>query len=154
MEIVSPHSLPLCLFPRHQMEKITHTHARAMIMLSCAIRLSSSISSKDRLEDGVVGFSLETTDHPFLFHLLYPSPPSISSPPSPFSPSPSLSQVFEGYGQTECTAGATLTLPGDCTAGHVGPPICNNYVKLVDVPDMNYFAQNGEGEVHSIAVGA
>ena len=56
-------------------------------------------------------------------------------------------QVFEGYGQTECTAGATLTLPGDYGAGHVGAPIPCNRIKLVDVKDMNYFAENGEGEV-------
>lgn len=30
----------------------------------------------------------------------------------------SLSQFFEGYGQTECTAGCTLTMPGDWTAGN------------------------------------
>lgn len=36
------------------------------------------------------------------------------------SQSPSLiSQVFEAYGQTECTAGCTFTLPGDWTAGRV-----------------------------------
>lgn len=32
-------------------------------------------------------------------------------------------------------------------AGHVGPPLPCNYIKLVDVPEMNYFAANGEGEV-------
>ncbi|XP_029962498.1 long-chain-fatty-acid--CoA ligase 1-like [Salarias fasciatus] len=56
-------------------------------------------------------------------------------------------QVYEGYGQTECTAGCTVTLPGDWTAGHVGPPLPCNSVKLVDVPEMNYHAVNGEGEV-------
>ncbi|XP_030620571.1 long-chain-fatty-acid--CoA ligase 1 [Chanos chanos] len=56
-------------------------------------------------------------------------------------------QFYEGYGQTECTAGCTITLPGDWTAGHVGPPLPCNYVKLVDVAEMNYFAANGEGEV-------
>ena len=58
--------------------------------------------------------------------------------------------MFEGYGQTECTAGATLTLPGDFGPGHVGPPLSCNIVKLEDVPDMNYFAANGEGEVSGI----
>ncbi|XP_048851563.1 long-chain-fatty-acid--CoA ligase 1a [Brienomyrus brachyistius] len=56
-------------------------------------------------------------------------------------------QFYEGYGQTECTAGCTLSLPGDWTAGHVGAPLPCNLVKLVDVPDMNYFAAKGEGEV-------
>ncbi|XP_076615874.1 long-chain-fatty-acid--CoA ligase 5 isoform X2 [Chaetodon auriga] len=56
-------------------------------------------------------------------------------------------QIFEGYGQTECTAGCTLTTPGDATVGHVGPPLPCNIVKLVDVEEMNYFTSNGEGEV-------
>uniref|UniRef100_A0A3B4URB3 Long-chain-fatty-acid--CoA ligase n=1 Tax=Seriola dumerili TaxID=41447 RepID=A0A3B4URB3_SERDU len=56
-------------------------------------------------------------------------------------------QFYEGYGQTECTAGCTMTVPGDWTAGHVGAPLPCNLVKLVDVPEMNYLAVNGEGEV-------
>ncbi|XP_028423758.1 long-chain-fatty-acid--CoA ligase 5 [Perca flavescens] len=56
-------------------------------------------------------------------------------------------QIFEAYGQTECTAGCTFTMPGDSTSGHVGVPLPCNVVKLVDVEDMNYFASNGEGEV-------
>nr|DBA29128.1 TPA: hypothetical protein GDO54_009385 [Pyxicephalus adspersus] len=56
-------------------------------------------------------------------------------------------QFYEGYGQTECTAGCSLTYPGDWTAGHVGAPMPCNYVKLVDVEEMNYFAAKGEGEV-------
>lgn len=55
--------------------------------------------------------------------------------------------VFEGYGQTECTAAATLTLPGDSSSGQVGPPLVCGEVKLFDVPDMNYFSRNNEGEV-------
>lgn len=55
--------------------------------------------------------------------------------------------VIEGYGQTECTAAATLTLPGDPAAGHVGPPVACNYVKLIDVPEMEYYAKDGKGEV-------
>ncbi|XP_043098982.1 long-chain-fatty-acid--CoA ligase 1a isoform X1 [Puntigrus tetrazona] len=56
-------------------------------------------------------------------------------------------QFYEGYGQTECTAGCTMSLPGDWTAGHVGAPLPCNFVRLVDVAEMNYFAANGEGEV-------
>uniref|UniRef100_A0A8C7GNV3 Long-chain-fatty-acid--CoA ligase n=1 Tax=Oncorhynchus kisutch TaxID=8019 RepID=A0A8C7GNV3_ONCKI len=56
-------------------------------------------------------------------------------------------QLYEGYGQTECTAGCTMTVPGDWTAGHVGAPLPCNSVKLVDVAEMNYLAANGEGEV-------
>ncbi|XP_034038237.1 long-chain-fatty-acid--CoA ligase 1-like [Thalassophryne amazonica] len=54
---------------------------------------------------------------------------------------------YEGYGQTECTAGCTLTVAGDWTAGHVGAPLRCNLIKLVDVAEMNYLAANGEGEV-------
>uniref|UniRef100_A0A146V8A4 Long-chain-fatty-acid--CoA ligase n=1 Tax=Fundulus heteroclitus TaxID=8078 RepID=A0A146V8A4_FUNHE len=56
-------------------------------------------------------------------------------------------QIFEGYGQTECAAACTFTLPGDHTTGHVGVPLPCNFLKLVDVDEMNYFASNGEGEV-------
>lgn len=56
-------------------------------------------------------------------------------------------QFYEGYGQTECTAGSTTTMPGDWTAGHVGAPLPCNDIKLVDVAEMNYYASNGEGEV-------
>ncbi|KAL5484650.1 hypothetical protein EMCRGX_G021180 [Ephydatia muelleri] len=55
--------------------------------------------------------------------------------------------VFEGYGQTECTAGASATLVGEHESGHVGPPLTCNYIKLMDVKDMNYFAENNEGEI-------
>ncbi|MEE6460824.1 hypothetical protein FKM82_001113 [Ascaphus truei] len=56
-------------------------------------------------------------------------------------------QFYEGYGQTECTAGCSLTVPGDWTAGHVGAPMPCNQIKLVDVEEMQYFAAKGEGEV-------
>lgn len=56
-------------------------------------------------------------------------------------------QVYEAYGQTECTAGCTFTSPGDWTSGHVGAPLTCNYVKLEDVADMNYFSVNNEGEI-------
>ena len=34
-----------------------------------------------------------------------------------------VTQFYEGYGQTECTAGCCLTIPGDWTAGMVGRDI-------------------------------
>uniref|UniRef100_A0A673AY04 Arachidonate--CoA ligase n=1 Tax=Sphaeramia orbicularis TaxID=375764 RepID=A0A673AY04_9TELE len=55
--------------------------------------------------------------------------------------------IFEGYGQTECTAGCTFSMPGDWSAGHVGAPLPCAMVKVVDIPDMNYYAKNGEGEI-------
>lgn len=56
-------------------------------------------------------------------------------------------QIYEAYGQTECTAGCTYTTPGDWTTGHVGAPLPCNLIKLVDVPEKNYFASKSEGEV-------
>ncbi|XP_057590394.1 long-chain-fatty-acid--CoA ligase 5 isoform X3 [Hippopotamus amphibius kiboko] len=55
--------------------------------------------------------------------------------------------VLEAYGQTECTAGCTITSLGDWKSGHVGVPLACNHVKLEDVADMNYFAVNNEGEI-------
>ncbi|XP_054437491.1 long-chain-fatty-acid--CoA ligase 5 isoform X2 [Pteronotus mesoamericanus] len=71
----------------------------------------------------------------------------ISAPVLTFLRSALGCQVFEAYGQTECTAGCTFTLPGDYRPGHVGVPLACNHVKLEDVPEMNYFSVNGEGEV-------
>ncbi|XP_045677836.1 long-chain-fatty-acid--CoA ligase 1 isoform X1 [Phyllostomus hastatus] len=56
-------------------------------------------------------------------------------------------QFYEGYGQTECAAGCSLSMPGDWTAGHVGAPMPCSWIKLVDVEEMNYLAAKGEGEV-------
>ncbi|NXI55145.1 ACSL6 ligase, partial [Chloroceryle aenea] len=57
------------------------------------------------------------------------------------------SRVYEGYGQTECTAGCTFTTPGDWTSGHVGAPLPCNLIRLKDVEELNYFASKGEGEI-------
>ncbi|XP_041855101.1 long-chain-fatty-acid--CoA ligase 1 [Melanotaenia boesemani] len=55
--------------------------------------------------------------------------------------------IFEGYGQTECTGGCTFSLPGDASTGHVGAPLPCAMVRLEDIPDMNYFAKNRQGEI-------
>lgn len=55
--------------------------------------------------------------------------------------------VVEGYGQTECVACATITLQGDPVPGHVGVPSPCCAVKLVDVPELNYWARDGAGEI-------
>lgn len=56
------------------------------------------------------------------------------------------SHIIEGYGQTECAAALSASLPGD-HSGTVGAPLVCNQVKLVDVPEMNYFADKNKGEV-------
>ena len=55
--------------------------------------------------------------------------------------------TFSGYGQTEATAAISVTVPGDFFSGSVGAPALCNEVKLVDVPEMEYFAADGKGEV-------
>uniref|UniRef100_A0A1L8DZ27 Long-chain-fatty-acid--CoA ligase n=1 Tax=Nyssomyia neivai TaxID=330878 RepID=A0A1L8DZ27_9DIPT len=55
--------------------------------------------------------------------------------------------VCEGYGQTECTAPVTLTVQGDFVPEHVGPPVACNCIKLVDAPEMEYYANESQGEV-------
>lgn len=55
--------------------------------------------------------------------------------------------VLEGYGQTECAAPATLTILGDNNVEHVGPPLPCCSIKLVDVPEMQYYASDNKGEI-------
>ncbi|KAI8884198.1 acetyl-CoA synthetase-like protein [Backusella circina FSU 941] len=50
------------------------------------------------------------------------------------------SNVHEGYGQTENYCGGCLTILGDNTTGVVGAPFPCSEVKLVDVPDMEYYS--------------
>ncbi|KAG0239100.1 hypothetical protein BGW41_007943 [Actinomortierella wolfii] len=49
-------------------------------------------------------------------------------------------EIVEVYGQTEGTGAGTLTNYGDVTPGHVGPPAPCCEIKLVDVPELNYYA--------------
>lgn len=55
--------------------------------------------------------------------------------------------ILEGYGQTECAAVATVTVPGEMRGGHVGGPGPAAHITLVDVPELNYFAREGAGEI-------
>ncbi|XP_069123934.1 long-chain-fatty-acid--CoA ligase 5-like isoform X1 [Argopecten irradians] len=55
--------------------------------------------------------------------------------------------ILEGYGQTESHAICSLTVVGDAEVGHVGIPLACNYLKVADVPDMNYFGKDNKGEV-------
>ncbi|EFA84511.1 fatty acyl-CoA synthetase [Heterostelium album PN500] len=48
--------------------------------------------------------------------------------------------VVQGYGLTENVGGAAVAYPEDQSIGHVGPPLACTEVKLVDVPEMNYFS--------------
>jgi long-chain acyl-CoA synthetase len=56
-------------------------------------------------------------------------------------------KVLEGYGLTENFAGAFITVYDETQFGHVGRPLACNEVKLVDVPEMNYYGKNGTGEI-------
>jgi long-chain acyl-CoA synthetase len=55
--------------------------------------------------------------------------------------------ICEGYGQTEATAMATLTWPGDPDGGHCGAPAVCATIRLGDVPELEYYASQGKGEV-------
>ncbi|KAJ3357616.1 Long-chain-fatty-acid--CoA ligase 6 [Allomyces javanicus] len=50
--------------------------------------------------------------------------------------------VFEGYGQTETSAGLSITFSGDYSAGHVGVPLGCCEVRLRDIPEMNYTSKD------------
>ena len=58
-------------------------------------------------------------------------------------------QITEGYGQTEDCAGMLISNAFDPVAGHVGGPGFANEVKLVDVPELDYYTDSAEpkGEI-------
>lgn len=53
----------------------------------------------------------------------------------------------QGYGLTECVAPCAVTIEGDSRPGHVGPPSPCVAIKLIDVPELGYYAKNDAGEV-------
>ncbi|KAF8385495.1 acs-3 [Pristionchus pacificus] len=55
--------------------------------------------------------------------------------------------LFEGYGQTECGAAGTLNIPSDMTPLHVGGPAPWAQIKLIDAPELGYYAKDDKGEV-------
>lgn len=57
-------------------------------------------------------------------------------------------KIPEGFGQTEATCSITFCHPIEPQIGHCGPPVDSVMVKLIDVPEMNYFARDGKGEVY------
>ncbi|CAF3426018.1 unnamed protein product [Rotaria sp. Silwood1] len=55
--------------------------------------------------------------------------------------------IVEGYGQTESTAAGTITHVTDTSCGTVGSPVPSVEIKLIDVPNTNYQANNNQGEI-------
>jgi len=63
---------------------------------------------------------------------------------------------LQGYGMTECCAGACVTLANDRKCGNVGPPLASNWIKLGDIPELGYMSTDehprGEVCIHGPAV--
>jgi long-chain acyl-CoA synthetase len=53
---------------------------------------------------------------------------------------------IECYGQTECVIGCSQTA-NDIEPGEAGIPTTMNYIKLVDVPEKEYYSKDGVGEI-------
>ena len=64
--------------------------------------------------------------------------------------------IAEGYGQTECCAACCLNNYNDSKPS-VGPPLPCNAIKLVSVPEMNYYTEKDQGEIcikgHNVMTG-
>ncbi|UJR17526.1 hypothetical protein I4U23_004421 [Adineta vaga] len=56
-------------------------------------------------------------------------------------------KILEGFGQTENCGVATCQQINDSTVRNIGVPLHCNMIKLVDVPDMQYFARDNVGEL-------
>ena len=53
---------------------------------------------------------------------------------------------IEAYGQTECVIGCWQTV-NDMQSGETGIPTSFNHIKLVDVPEKDYYAKDRVGEI-------
>ncbi|NP_001166574.1 long-chain-fatty-acid--CoA ligase 5 [Cavia porcellus] len=115
-------------------------------VLSKFSEVKNGIIRRDSLWDKLI-FSKLQNSLGGRIHFVITSAAPISLPVLTFFRAAMGCVVIEAYGQTECSGGCTITSPGDWTSGHVGAPMCCSYVKLEDVPDMNYFAANNEGEI-------
>ncbi|CAF4862145.1 unnamed protein product [Rotaria sp. Silwood1] len=75
---------------------------------------------------------------------------STSAPLSPdvcrFSRAAFSCLFIECYGQTECVIGCSQTI-NDIESGETGIPTAMNYIKLVDVPEKEYYAKDNIGEI-------
>ncbi len=47
--------------------------------------------------------------------------------------------VIEAYGQTECSGACCIEMPGDPFVGTVGGPLSCSDIKVIEVPDLDYF---------------
>jgi len=54
--------------------------------------------------------------------------------------------LLNGYGQTECCS-CSMSVPFDKKTDNVGPPLSCAIIKLEDIPEMNYYASEGKGEI-------
>lgn len=50
--------------------------------------------------------------------------------------------VVQGYGLTESCGGTAVKLLEDESVGSLGPPFLSNEIKLVDVPELNYYSND------------
>lgn len=59
-------------------------------------------------------------------------------------------EIHDGYGLTESSSPTCITDVWDARAGHVGGPLVNVEIKLVDIPEMDYLhtnQPNPQGEI-------
>ena len=61
--------------------------------------------------------------------------------------------LVEGYGQTESTGAILFSTSNDPTVRHVGGPVANFVVKMVDIPEMNYLSTDRDEEGRSTPTG-
>ena len=55
--------------------------------------------------------------------------------------------VLYSYALTETSAELCVRYPFDFQPGSVGPPLTCSLIKLIDAPQLNYFVENGFGEI-------
>ncbi|KAJ2753437.1 long-chain fatty acid-CoA ligase [Coemansia sp. BCRC 34490] len=64
-----------------------------------------------------------------------------------------LCPMIQGFGLTEASGLVSVQLPTDTSFSNVGAPCPSIEMKLVDVPEANYYAKNGQGEIWSPTTG-